>query len=579
MMHDPLPRHLSPLDAEPVVVDGLFGWFSPGLGRRGVILCGATGFEQLSAHRPWRELAGRIAATGCATLRFDYPGEGDSTDAGAGTLSAWLGAIRRAVRVLREEAGATEVVLVGLRLGATLAARVAEEGGVDRLALLAPCRTGRGYLREMKLRAPAVNLLSDGTVPADPAGHLSVGGFPIGPDLAADLARIDLAAATVRPAPEILILGAETDALAKRYAALGAAVTSGPLPGLAQLVGNPLFAQTPEAAFDAVVGFASAGALPRPSPARLRAMTACLTGDGWEEEAVRFGPGLFGVHARPSEARPSGPATGAPTIVFIAAGLSAHSGWGRQATRMARAFAAEGVPSLRMDLAGIGDSADRPGGASPMFSADTLDDFRHALDHLEAQGASRVVLVGNCSGAYAAFQAAWRDRRVAGALLANLYCFDWHPDDAVDAVVRRTVGSASTYAALLRNGGTWRRLLKGEIRVRAIGRVLLQRGLRLAGRRWKALFRPAPAGGSVARRIGTMRRRGAHLRLVYAAGDPGLPALRRHVGRTPERAARRLGAPVAILAGTDHNLATPAAQAELATILRDLVSAIVAGRP
>ncbi|MFK5598273.1 serine aminopeptidase domain-containing protein [Methylobacterium sp. HMF5984] len=574
MMHAPLPQRLSPLEAEPVVIDGLFGWFSPGIGRRGVILCGATGFEQLSAHRPWRALAGRIAATGCATLRFDYPGEGDSTDAGAGTLAAWRDAVRRAVRFLREEPGVTEVVLVGLRLGATLAALVAEEGGVDRLVLMAPCRTGRGYLREMKLRAPAVNQLSDGTAPAEMPGRLSVGGFPIGPELAADLARIDLASATARPAPEILILGAETDALAKRYAALGAAVTAGALPGLAQLVGNPLFSEAPEAAFAEVVAFATAGALPRPNSARVVAAPAHLAGGGWREEAARFGPGLFGIHARPT-----GPSTGAPTVLFIAAGLSAHSGWGRQATRMARVLAAEGVPSLRMDLAGVGDSADRPGGVSPMFSADTLDDFRHALDHLEAQGASRVVLVGNCSGAYAAFQAAWRDRRVAGALLANLYCFDWHPDDDVDAVVRRTVGSAATYAALLRRGSTWRRLLKGEVGVRAIGSVLLRRGLCMAERRWKALFRPAPEGGSVARRIAAMRRRGAPLRLVYAVGDPGIPALRRHVGRTPERAARRLGAPVAIIAGTDHNLATPAAQAELATILRDLVATVVASRP
>ncbi len=573
-MHDPRPPRLSPLEAEPVILDGLFGWFHPGIARRGVILCGATGFEQLSAHRPWRELAGRIAATGCATLRFDYPGEGDSADAGAGTLSAWLGAIRRAVRFLREEAEATEVVLVGLRLGATLAALVAEEGGIDHLVLMAPCRTGRGYVREMKLRSPALNLMSDGTVPVEPPGHLSVGGFPLGSELAAELAKIDILSARVRPAPRILLLGAETDALAERYVALGAEVTRGALHGLAQLVGNPLFSVPPQEAFAEVVGFVAEGALPRPTAARAVAAPARLDGEGWREEAVRFGPGLFGVHARPA-----GPSPGAPTILFIAAGLSAHSGWGRQATRMARAFAAAGVPSLRMDLAGVGDSADRPGGASPLFAADTLDDFRHALDHLDAQGAGPIVLVGTCSGAYAAFQAAWRDRRVAGALLANPYCFDWHPDDDVDAVVRRTVGSAATYAALLRRGSTWARLLRGEIGVRAIGRVLLRRGLCSAQRRWKALFRPGPEGGSVARRIRTMRRRGAHLRLVYAAGDPGLSALRRHVGRTPERAARRLGAPVAIISGTDHNLATPDAQAQMSAILRDLVDTVATGRP
>lgn len=574
MMLDALPQALTPLEAEPVVIDGLFGWFSPGIGRRGVILCGATGFEQLSAHRAWRDLAGRITATGCATLRFDYPGEGDSTDAGAGTLAAWRDAIRRAVRFLREEAGVAEVVLVGLRLGATLAVLAAEEGGIDRLVLLAPCRTGRGYLREMKLRAPALSLLSDGTVPPEPVGHLSVGGFPIGPGLAADLAGVDIASVTVRPAPRILILGADSDALATRYAALGADVTRGGLPGLAQLVGNPLFAASPDAAFADVVAFVTDGALPRPTAARAVAAPARLAGDGWREEAVRFGPGLFGVHARPS-----GASTDAPTILFVAAGLSAHSGWGRQATRMARAFAAAGVPSLRMDLAGIGDSPDRPGGTSPLFAADTLDDFRHALDHLDARGAGKVVLVGTCSGAYAAFHAACRDHRVAGALLANPYCFDWHPDEDVDAVIRRTVGSAATYAAMLRRGTTWRRLLKGEIGVRAIGGVLLRRGLCLADRRWKALFRPGPVGGSVVRRVQAMRRRGAHLRLVYTVNDPGLAALRRHLGRTPERVARRLGAPVAIIAGTDHNLGTPDAQAQVSAILRDLVETVAKGRP
>ena len=573
MMRDPVPQILSPIEAEPVVIDGLFGWFSPGIGRRGVILCGATGFEQLSAHRAWRELAGRIAATGCATLRFDYPGEGDSADTGAGTLAAWLDAIGKAVRFLRQEAEVTEVVLVGLRLGATLAAVAAQEGGIDRLVLLAPFRTGRAYLREMKLRAPALNLLSDGGPAIAQPGHIALAGFPIGPGLAADLAGLDIAAVTLPPAPKVLILGGDGDALAARYAALGAAVTRGDLPGLALLVGNPLFSVTPHAAFAEVVDFVAAGASLRPIQVPRVVAPAHLEGDGWQEEPVRFGPGLFGVHARPTA-----PAPGAPTILFVAAGLSAHSGWGRQATRMARGFAQAGVPSLRMDLAGIGDSADRPGGTSPLFAADTLDDFRHALDHLAAQGERRIVLVGHCSGAYAAFHAACRDHRVVGALLANPYCFDWNPDDDIDVLLRRTIGDAATYAAKLRSGKTWRRLLRGEIGVRAIGNVLLRRGLGQVARRWKALFRPGPVGGSVARRIRAMRRRGAHLRLVYAAGDPGLAALRRHVGRTPERVARRLGAPAAIIAGTDHNLATPEAQARFTELLRDLVATVAEDR-
>ncbi|WP_375465504.1 alpha/beta fold hydrolase [uncultured Methylobacterium sp.] len=571
MMVEASPDTLSPLRAEAVAIDDLFGWFSPGIGRRGVVLCGATGFEQLAAHRSWRDLAGRIAATGCATLRFDYPGEGDSGDAGAESVAAWVGAIRRAIRFLREEAGAEEIVLVGLRLGGTLAVLAAQEGGVDRLALLAPCRTGRAYLREMRLRAPAINALPDGATPAQEPGHLSVGGFRFGPGLVRDLSAIDLAGIAVPPAPKILLLGAESDDLARRCEALGSDVARGPLHGLALLVGNPLFSETPEDAFSTVVDFVAQGALPRPSGPGSVLAPARIDGAGWREEAVRFGPDLFGVHGRSS-----GAARGGPTVLFVQAGLSVHSGWGRQTTVLARRLAARGVASLRMDLRGVGESPDRPARTSPLFAPDAPDDIGHALDHLAARGTGPVVVVGTCSGAYAAFHAACRDHRIAGALLVNLYCFDWHPDDEVDAVIRGRFGRASTYAALLARGATWRRLLRREIRVAAIGGALARGGLHRIKRRWTGLFRPGPAGGSVARRVDAIRRRGAHLRLVYCAGDPGLPAVRK-LGRSPERVARRLGAPVAIIPGTDHNLGTPDAQDRLAAILLALVDTVANG--
>ena len=38
-----------PLPEAPVAIDGLFGWFTPGTSRRGVVLCGTLGYEQLSA--------------------------------------------------------------------------------------------------------------------------------------------------------------------------------------------------------------------------------------------------------------------------------------------------------------------------------------------------------------------------------------------------------------------------------------------------------------------------------------------------------------------------------------------------
>ncbi|WP_027171894.1 alpha/beta fold hydrolase [Methylobacterium sp. 10] len=556
------------LPLSPIAFDGLFGWFSPGVLRRGIVLCGTHGYEQLSAHRPWRGLAEGIAATGCATLSFDYPGVGDSGDAGADSVEAWLRAVRRAIRYLREEAGVEDIVLVGLRLGGTLAALAAEGERIDRLILLAPFATGRAYLREMTMQSRTIGRLPDGSPLPQEVGCLTVGGFHIGPTLAAELSVIDLVKAERAPAPDILLLGAEAGGLGPRYAALGARVTTRPFSGLAALVANPLYAETPDEAFSALIAIVAEGAQPRLAPTvALPPLPADpIEGDGWREEPSRFGRSLFGILCHPRDVEPA-----RPMVLFVNAGTNVHSGWGRQTTTLARRLAAQGYLSLRMDLRGIGDSPDRPGGASPLYSLDALDDVRAALDHLETVRPDPVVIVGACSGAYLAFQSVCREERLKGAVLVNPYCFDWNPADDVDSVIRNVFRNASTYAGLLKQGAAWRRLARGEIRVGAIARAITQAAIGRAINRLAVVFRPRPAGGTVAQRVAALRRRGAHLHLVYSSGDRGLAALHENVGRSPARLARRLGGPVTMIEAADHDLSTVAAQARLAEGLRGLL--------
>lgn len=176
---------------KPVIIGETFGWFSAGRNRRGIVLCGTLGYEQHLAHRWWRDLSDGIAGTGCAVVRFDYPGEGDSK-ASETQLGTALDAIRQVVRFLRNEVGVEEIVLVGLRLGGTLAALVAAEGGVDRLVLLAPFPRGRAYLREMELQGRLIDILPDGGPLPKRPGTLSVGGFTLSSVLRQDLSKIDL---------------------------------------------------------------------------------------------------------------------------------------------------------------------------------------------------------------------------------------------------------------------------------------------------------------------------------------------------------------------------------------------------
>lgn len=549
---DPAAETMVP--AQPVRLGDLFGWFSTGASRRGVLLCGTFGIEQLNAYRSWGRLAARIAGAGCPTLRFDYPGEGDSGEStGSDRVTEALAAIDRGIRFLREEAGAQEIVLVGLRLGATLAARAAEAGGVDRLVLLAPFASGQAYLREMTLQARLIDRLPDGTpLPQEP-GALSVGGFRLDPGTVAALGTLDLAGTVRAPAPEILMLGPKTAALADRYRSLGAAVTAGAFPELAPLVSDPLFAPYPERTFEAAAGFATACAVPGPAPDRRPVPAGALGGAGWCETVSEFGSGLVGVLCRPETQQP-----GAPTVIVVNSGLNARSGYGRQTTALARRLAANGIASLRFDPRGIGDSADRDDDRSPFYAPDAVTDVRAALDHLAAVQGGPVVILGTCSGAYLAFNALCADERLRAAVLVNLYCFDLKPGTDIETMVRDTFRHGQGYLARARQRGSWRRILSGEIRLGQVAGALRRDGSALIGRWTARLSRLLPGGESTGRRVARLRRRGARIAMVYSADDPGLATLRAHLGGASARVGRRLGYPVAVLDGTDHNLSRPA---------------------
>ena len=96
--------------------------------RTGFVFCSPFAEEKLWTHRVFVSFAREMAHRGYFVLRFDYMGHGDSEgDFEDSTIESRLSDIKCAVRTLKEKTknGAT-VGLLGLRLGATLAALVAE---------------------------------------------------------------------------------------------------------------------------------------------------------------------------------------------------------------------------------------------------------------------------------------------------------------------------------------------------------------------------------------------------------------------------------------------------------------------
>lgn len=140
------------------------------------------------------------------------------------------------------------------------------------------------------------------------------------------------------------------------------------------------------------------------------------------ETALAFGPEgtLIGVLTQPSAARTDG--GGGIACLLLNVGINHRIGPRRINVKAARRLAEVGIPSLRFDLSGVGDS--RASSGREGFRAQALADMRAALDQLQAgTGATRFLVFGICSGAANALALALGDKRVVGVSMLDGYVF------------------------------------------------------------------------------------------------------------------------------------------------------------
>jgi len=133
------------------------------------------------------------------------------------------------------------------------------------------------------------------------------------------------------------------------------------------------------------------------------------------ERAISFGESgaLFGILGAPEVPDPSRPAVLIPNT-----GVVHRVGPARMHVELARALAAAGRVSLRLDNAGLGDSETVPGRHGDTSSLD----LGAAMDALDARNiSSGYVVIGSHTGAHDAHQAARIDPRIVGAVFLDGY--------------------------------------------------------------------------------------------------------------------------------------------------------------
>ena len=472
----------------------------------GVLICPPLGHEQVHSHRTLRHLADRLAAQGFAVMRFDYHGTGDSdgTEYDPLRLATWQANVNDAVAWLRGSAGCRKISLVGLRLGATLAALYAEQHEVDSLVLWAPIVKGRRYVRELTaLSQTALHAAGEA------AAGIEAVGFVYAHETAAELAQMDLLSCSMR-CKQVLIASnanAPGDAsLLDHLSKQGVAVESMALSGYEGMMAEPHDTEVPHAAVQRIADWMKAKSqpvfTPRPfvPPAGATSMQTCGPASVRESmHRISNAPDLFGIMTEPI-----GSSSSLPWIVMLNAGAAYRIGPGRLHVPLARQLAAVGYPCLRIDINGIGDSvaADLEK-ENDAYAATAFRDVSLVCDYLHAlRPGHPIVLMGLCSGAYVAFQSAAQlpHRAIIESILINPLVFFWKEGMIINETNTEQLVAWREYGRAIFKWSHWKNLLTGKTRTGFVGSLkrfaghLLPRFLK-SGKPAAPSTQPAPQSG------------------------------------------------------------------------------------
>lgn len=578
--------------------DRLFGWLHgsgsmPG-SHLGLVLCNPFGYEASCAHRGIRRFAEGAARLGLPSLRFDYAGTGDSSDIDPSVeqIEIWSRNISDAVRELRERTGVVQVCLLGFRLGSLLATLALPRcADVRALIAIAPVVSGRRYVRDLRLTrlAATVGQAPDIAAPPDDrpvgtSGAMEVSGYGLSAATIEALKQIELSAAAPPKVSDLLVIDRSDlpGALdwANQATAAGVRTTYTALPGFVEMcLTAPHLASVPQQMLDHTEAWLAGWQRSVDPPSRTTARTTArdfpvnrvrpLTLPDCTEQMVSFGPdgALFGVLTEPVARSGASRA-----VILLNAGADHHIGANRLHVSLARHWAPQGCVVLRMDLAGIGDSATRTSRPDDeAFPPAAIDDIRAAIQFIQSRyGALNITLAGLCSGAYHALRAAVAGLPVNCIVMCNAQNYFWSEgmtlSDLQEAEVVRNPG---VYRERVFSAGAWRRLLRGDVNIHRVVMIYAQR------LRWtmESSIRELARGLGIRlpRDLGwelqDIRARGVKMVFVFARGEPGIGLLKLQAGSTVERLGDACR--VRIVASGDHTFTDSSARAVLEDVLSE----------
>lgn len=275
------------------------------------------------------------------------------------------------------------------------------------------------------------------------------------------------------------------------------------------------------------------------------------------ERVDRFGDELVGIMSLPERMAP-----GTPACLLLNTGVMNRIGPHRLNVKIARGLAAVGVPSLRMDLSGLGDSPASK--ASLRADEQAVLDLQAGMDHIQQTlGIDRFVVFGLCSGAVNGYRLALADPRVVGLMMFDGFVFP----TAKTRLLRRWIRFSRM---------TWSERLR-KVRDRLLFRARRPAQRRLDGDGLLDVQFQTPTRPQFAQNMETLIRRGTAVFLFYSGSYADGHNYRGQLRDAFGDAMFLDHARYDFMADVDHTLTPLETQRRVIAIFRDWVQSL-AGR-
>lgn len=254
-------------------------------------------------------------------------------------------------------------------------------------------------------------------------------------------------------------------------------------------------------------------------------------------------------------------------VLVVVGGPQYRVGSHRQFLLLARRLATAGIPCLRFDVRGMGDSS-----GSPTDYLHSRDDIHAAIDAFRARcpGLRGVVLWGLCDGAAAILLHAATRAEVEGLVLLNPWVRQDHTH--AQSLVRHY------YWNRLRSRDFWRKLAQGGVNIAgAIGGVLSALRQSRGAREKTGDTVSAPTASTYITRMATQWQRCKAPSLVLLSGDDLVAAEFRGLCRDDQRWRALLRRPQVRcidLPDADHTFSSARHRAEVEALTLEFVQAL-----